>query len=211
MISLFPHFSRDSCVQPKKATSPATAPIIAFAQPCTGLKALIPAAPDPPVGDVERVAVAVPDEVAVMTLSLEVAKILRDLISSRDNWDQHPGEERNEKGVGGKVRTVGLVVVRVVINNVGGITSLVSLENRATLLEDRGVASPENLGVRKLSAGKLERGAPNAAELEVDDNFLLGEVRSRITGAGRVTSRWSTKSRSIDAARGQGRRYIRSL
>ena len=72
-----------SCVQPKKANSPAMKLTIALAHPWPELKAPIPAAaPDLAVADV--VAVAVPGEVVpLMTLSLEVAKILRDLISTR--------------------------------------------------------------------------------------------------------------------------------
>lgn len=57
-------------------------PIIAPAHPWTESKApVLAAAPDLAV--VDAVEVAVPDEdVPVMTLSLEVPKILRDLISS---------------------------------------------------------------------------------------------------------------------------------
>ena len=56
----------------------------ALAHPWAGLKAPIPAAaPELAVADV--VVVTVPDEdVPLITLSLEVAKILRDLISTRD-------------------------------------------------------------------------------------------------------------------------------
>ena len=51
---------------------------------------MLVAAPDPAVGDV--VIVAVPDEdVPVTTLSLEVAKILRDLISTREKYELAPG------------------------------------------------------------------------------------------------------------------------
>jgi len=59
-------------------------PAIIPAHPWTELKApVLVEAPDPAVGD--AVIVAVPDEdVPLMTLSLEVAKILRDLISTRD-------------------------------------------------------------------------------------------------------------------------------
>lgn len=67
-------------------------------------------------------------------------------------------------------------------------------------------------GQRNESLEDMGRGgAPNAAKLEINNNLLLGEVCSSITGASRVTGRWSTKSRSIDAVRGQCRRYIGSL
>ena len=52
---------------------------------------------------------------------------------------------------------------------------------------------------------------PNTAKLEINNNLLLGEVCSRITGASRVSGRWSTKGGNIDAVRGQGWRDIRSL
>ena len=55
------------------------------------------------------------------------------------------------------------------------------------------------------------RSTPNAAKLEINDNLLLGEVCSRITGASGVTGRWSAKSRNINAVRGQCRRHIRLL
>ena len=68
--------------QLKKANSPAMKPITAPAHPWTESKApVLAAAPDLVVGD--ALIVAVPDEdVPVMTLSLEVAKTLKDLIST---------------------------------------------------------------------------------------------------------------------------------
>ena len=61
-----------------KATSPATAPTTAPAHPWMESNAPIAvAAPDPVVSDVVAVDV-------LMTLSVDVAKILRDFISSRD-------------------------------------------------------------------------------------------------------------------------------
>ena len=79
----------DSCVQPKKESSPAmkltTAPAHPWAELTVPVLVTEPSLAD---GDVVTIAVLdgdVSDEgVPLMTLSLEVAKILRDLISSRN-------------------------------------------------------------------------------------------------------------------------------
>ena len=86
-----PQINIGSRAQLKNANSPAMKPITAPAHPWTESKApMLVAAPDPAVGDV--VIVAVPDEdVPVTTLSLEVAKILRDLISTREKQESAPG------------------------------------------------------------------------------------------------------------------------
>ena len=78
--------------------------------------------------------------------------------------------------------------------SVEGFPALKFSGQRSESLEDRG-----------------RRGTPNAAKLEINNNLLLSEVSGRITGASRVTGGWSSKSRNIDAACGQGRGYIRSL
>lgn len=89
--------------------------------------------------------VAVPDEVVLLlTLSLEVAKILRDLISSKDK----PGSGSIWKGCRNleEVRTVRVAVVILVIDNVCRVASHIGLESRASLLKDRGNSGPEIQG-----------------------------------------------------------------
>jgi hypothetical protein len=66
-----------------------------------------------------------------MTLSLEVAKILRDLISSRGK----SGSSFSSKEVGERARTVRLIVIRVAINNVRRVAGHIGLESRTRLLE----------------------------------------------------------------------------